>query len=226
MKNDVWSSLDGTNWTKILGSTTTGSATQFPPREDFTALVYNNLMWVIGGFDVGQSYNDVWNSADGITWNLVLANGTAGANHFSKRWGMSSAVYNNQMWLMTGAYSTIANSNPTTVYSDVWNSSTGASWTRISLSNIFYSMYYGQGVVFNNQIWLTGGYLAGWGARSITDSTTDGINWTPSSGPFDYRFYHLGLSYNNKLWIIAGCNNVCQSASCAITYLNDVWYTQ
>lgn len=226
LKNDVWNSTNGSGWTQVLAASVTATATQFSPREDFGALVYNNAMWVIGGFSQGASNNDVWNSTDGVTWNQVLANGLPSATQFSRRWGIATAVYNNAMWVMTGAFSVSANTNPTTVYSDVWTSTNGSSWTRLSLANVFDSIYYSQGSVFNNQIWLTGAYLAGWGARNIADYTTDGINWTPTTGSFPFRFYHLSLTYNNALWVIAGCDNVCESTSCAVTYLNDVWYTK
>ncbi|HJT24078.1 MAG TPA: hypothetical protein VJ873_05845, partial [bacterium] len=226
LKNDVWNSTNGSDWTQVLGASVTGTATQFSPREDFGALVYNNVMWVIGGYGPNFSNNDVWNSTDGVTWNQVLADGNPGATQFSRRWGIATAVYNNAMWVITGAFSIASNTNPTTVYSDVWTSTTGSSWSRVSLTNPFHSIYYSQGAVFNNQIWLTGAYLAGWGAQNIADHTPDGINWTLTSGPYAYRFYHLSLTYNNALWVIAGCDNICQSTSCAVTYLNDVWYTQ
>ncbi len=226
LMNDVWNSTDGRTWNQVLASSTTVSLTQFSPREDFGAMVYNNAMWVIGGYSQGSSNNDVWNSTNGVTWNRVLASGAPSVTQFSQRWGIATAVYNNAMWVMTGAYSIASNTDPTTVYSDVWTSTTGSTWTRVSLANVFDSIYYSQGAVFNNQVWLTGAYLAGWGARNIADYTTDGINWTATSGSFPYRFYHLSLSYNNALWVIAGCDDVCQTPNCAVTYLNDVWYTQ
>lgn len=226
LMNDVWSSSNGNAWTQVLAPSTSGTATQFSPREDFGALVYNGSMWVIGGFSQGASHNDVWNSTDGVTWNRVLADGAGGANQFSKRWGIATTVYNNAMWVMTGAYSITSNTDPTTVYSDVWTSTTGSAWTRLSLANIFDSIYYSQGAVFNNQVWLTGGFLANWGSRNLADSTVNGVNWTGTLASFPFRFDHLSLSYNNALWVIAGCNDVCQSTNCAVTYLNDVWYTQ
>jgi len=225
-KNDVWTSTDGANWTQVLAPTVSGTATQFSPREDFASLVYNNQMWVIGGYSNGNR-NDIWNSTDGVTWNQVLPNGPASATHFSGRWGLSATVYNNAMWVLVGAQSTSPNVDPVTVYSDVWTSTTGTTWNRVSQANIFDSIYFSQASAFNGEIWLTGGFLAGWGARNIVDTTVDGINWTGAFGPFLYRFDHLSLTYNNALWVIAGCDNVCQSASgCAVTYLNDVWYTR
>jgi len=226
LMNDVWNSSNGSAWSQVLAPSANGTPTQFPPREDFGALVYNNAMWVIGGFSQGANHNDVWNSTDGVTWNQVLADGAGGVNQFSKRWGIATTVYNNAMWVMTGAYDLASNSNPATVYSDVWTSTTGAAWNRVSLINIFDSMYFGQAAVFNNQIWFTGGCLANYGSQNLADYTTDGIHWTGTLGSFPFRFYHLSLSYNNALWVIAGCNNICQTTNCAVTYLNDVWYTQ
>jgi hypothetical protein len=141
-------------------------------------------MWVIAGYSFTGSNNDVWTSVDGVTWNKVLGDGPASATHFCERWGISTAVYNNAMWVMTGAYALTSNADPATVYSDVWTSASGSSWTEVSATNIFDDIY------------------------------------------FPFRFGHLSLSFNNSLWVIGGCDNICQTSDCAITYLNDVWYTQ
>src|SRR5258708_12752657 len=95
-KNDVWNSSDGVSWTQVLSATPTGNVNQFSPREDFGALVFNNSMWVIGGWD-GGSKNDVWNSIDGITWNRVSNGG------FPARWGFATVVFNNLIWIFDGA---------------------------------------------------------------------------------------------------------------------------
>ena len=39
----------------------------WPGRSLHSSLVYNNKMWVIGGYD-GNDKNDVWDSTNGINW--------------------------------------------------------------------------------------------------------------------------------------------------------------
>jgi len=57
-----------------------------------SSVIYNNLMWVMGGYAGGYK-NDVWYSSDGITWTQATA-----AAAFSTRILHSSVVYNNLMW--------------------------------------------------------------------------------------------------------------------------------
>ena len=227
LMNDVWSSSDGVSWTQVLAPNISGTATQFTPREDFCALVYNGSMWVIAGFSTGQSNNDVWTSNNGSTWTEVLADGSSNANHFGVRWGLSGVVYNNLMWIFNGASSTSANSDPTFAYADVWNSSTGNSWNLIS-NNQLSRVYYGQAITDNNQLFLTDGYLWNyWGPQDAVHISSDGINWNSYLASWPIRFGELSLSYNNSAWIIGGCDNVCTSMPCptTVTYYNDVWRT-
>ena len=62
------STVAGRDWTYA----TLGAA--FSNRYGHASVVYNNLMWVIGGFDGVYYVNDVWSSADGKTWTQMLAN--------------------------------------------------------------------------------------------------------------------------------------------------------
>ncbi len=222
LKNDVWSSLDGVNWTQVLASTGKGTATQFSPREDFGAVVFNNAMWVIGGW-AGVSKNDVWSSTDGINWTEVNANAA-----FAARWGMSTLVYNNTLWLISGTSGSSTNFPTTAGYGDVWSSPDGNVWTKVNNLAPFGLSYYHQVVSNGGLMWLSAGFLwPTWGPQSTVWTTGDGVTWSNVSSPFPARFYHLSLSYNNQVWVIAGCNNLCNSTSgCAITYLNDVWYTR
>ena len=224
LKNDVWNSPDGSNWTQVL-PTSAGTATQFTPREDFGAVVFNNAMWVIGGW-AGGNKNDVWSSTDGITWTQVLANGASSPTHFAARWGMSTLVYNNTLWLISGASGTSVNSTPTAAYGDAWSSVNGSVWTEVANLNPYELSYYHQVVADGGLMYLTGGFIwPAWGAQNSIMTTANGINWSSVSSPFPQRFYHLSLSYNNQVWVIAGCDDYCDTTpTCAITYLNDVWY--
>jgi len=228
LKNDVWNSTDGTTWTNVLPYAATPGPNQFVGREDFGAVVYNNLMWVIGGW-TGSNKNDVWSSPDGVTWTQVLANGAAGAGHFAGRWGFACLVYNNAIWLLNGASSASSGSDPTAAYGDVWSSNNGSAWVQVSNAKL-HPLYYEQAVVSsNNLIFLTLGYLwNGWGAQGFQVTSPDGINWSQDTVGYVQRFGHLSLEYNNSVWVIGGCNNVCLTTPCpvTVTYYNDVWYTK
>jgi hypothetical protein len=98
-KNDVWSSSDGITWTQVTASAA------FAGRYLHTSVVYDNKMWVIGGQDnrsgQAQYFNDAWYSSDGITWTQYTS--SAG---FPIRYGHTSVVYNNEMWVIGGQGST------------------------------------------------------------------------------------------------------------------------
>jgi hypothetical protein len=54
-------------------------------------------MWVLGGFVAG----DVWSSSDGAQWTQTTALAPWIAA-YSARWGHTSAVFNNKIWVMGG----------------------------------------------------------------------------------------------------------------------------
>jgi hypothetical protein len=57
-KNDVWSSDDGKNWTKVRGN---GDANGFTVRTKSTAVLFKNKVWLIAGRHSSPLYlNDVW----------------------------------------------------------------------------------------------------------------------------------------------------------------------
>ncbi|HZP80970.1 MAG TPA: hypothetical protein VFB21_04975, partial [Chthonomonadaceae bacterium] len=74
--NEVWSSSDGATW--ALEKPNTFLDRTFDPQRDWEGrhtagyVVFKDRMWIVGG-DVNQGHyhDDVWNSADGKTWDLV-----------------------------------------------------------------------------------------------------------------------------------------------------------
>ncbi len=225
LMNDVWSSVDGKIWTQILAPTTLGSATQFSPREDFGAVVFNNAMWVIGGFSNGQN-NDDWTSTTGTTWTRVLANGAGGVNQFQARWGFSSVVYNNAIWVMGGAE---GNSSGAVSFGfgDLWTSPNGTVWTLVNVNSPYGPSHYHQTVVnAANLLAVTGGFMdPGYGSEYEYDTTSNGTVWNNALAPYPPRFGHLSLEFNNNVWVIGGCDDYCDTVPChPVSYLNDVWY--
>lgn len=226
LMNDVWTSTDGKAWTRVLASSKSGTASQFSPREDFGAVVFNNAMWVMGGF-TGYANNDVWSSTDGVNWSEVLADNKSTANQYQPCWGFSAVVYKNLIWIFGGA-SGDSSGSVTAAFGDVWNSPDGTNWTRVSYITPFGPSHYQQTVVNSGGLLtVSGGFLSiGWGSQCEYDTSTDGLNWKTTSGAFPYRFGHLSLEFNNNVWIIGGCDDYCDNPNCSIIYLNDVWYTQ
>lgn len=71
--SDVWSSADGVNW-----RLETSSAVP-TPRARMALAVFNNRLYMFGGEstrpeDEGRGINEMWSSADGVTWRRLYRN--------------------------------------------------------------------------------------------------------------------------------------------------------
>jgi dihydrofolate reductase len=103
--NDVWNSTDGKTWTPVKANNSEG----FSARIGHTSVVFDNKMWVIGGFD-GTLKDDVWSSTNGVTWNEETDN-----PGFTGRYNHTSVMFKNKIWFMAGS-----DSLSNTSKNDVW----------------------------------------------------------------------------------------------------------
>ncbi len=140
LKNDVWYSSDGKNWTCATQSA------QWSARMGHTAVVFNNRMWVFGGMAASRSVkNDVWYSPDGEDWTQATA--SAG---WSAREDHTSVVFEDKMWVMGGGtFSSYLN--------DIWYSTDGANWTKATSSVQWPARGSYAAAVLNNRMWVIGG---------------------------------------------------------------------
>jgi hypothetical protein len=85
--NDVWTSLDGTNWTQVT------SNAAWPVRTGGGFAVLDNRLWVVAGI----FRRDVWSSSDGQHWQLALDSlpGPPRAADYS-------VVFRNALWIYPG----------------------------------------------------------------------------------------------------------------------------
>lgn len=93
--NDVWYSEDGTTWTPTI------LAAPWSIRCDHTLAVYDNKIWVIGGWNPtwtsGEEKNDVWYSLNGADWVQMMSSA-----EWSARFDHTTVVFNNNIWLLGG----------------------------------------------------------------------------------------------------------------------------
>ena len=108
--NDVWCSEDGRNWTR-------GAETApWQPRFWFSAVVYRDRMWVLGGSTHrNQLIVDVWHSKDGKNW-LPLKSKVA----WSPRHEHSALVFQEKIW--------VAGGHAKPLNSEVWSLSIPEDW--------------------------------------------------------------------------------------------------
>ena len=217
--SEIWRSANGVDWSRV---TTTG--TIFSPRDGHCAVVFQNKIWVIGGWDgdVGGGgtetrLNDVWSSSDGVAW---TKHDPAGGVIFSPRVGHEVIVFANKLWVIAGNLTNTANSP------DVWSSPDGLTWTQVSANVPILARNGHRGVEFNGEMWVTGGTFDNNNGTGTSDALTssDGITWTQHFGStlFASRMRHGTAVLNGRLYVIGGLDNEVYGVG---AILGDVWST-
>lgn len=144
LKNDVWSSVDGKDW-KLETPHAAWS-----PRAYHQSVVLNGKIYVLGGGNYVPSYhskNDVWSSADGVSWTCE----TASAPWAPRLW-FSAAVYRGRIWVLGGWSKEKDN------HGDVWHSTDGKNWQRLETKTCWKSRHEHSALVFQDKLWILGGH--------------------------------------------------------------------
>jgi hypothetical protein len=144
LRNDVWSSSDGTNWE--LATPDAG----WSPRAFHQAVVLDGKLWIVGGGSYKPNFqvrNDVWCSEDGVRWTRVLDR----APWMPRIW-FSAVVYRNRMWVLGG--STLDNE----LVTDVWHSMDGEHWSKLVSTDVWSPRHEHSAFVLNDRIWVAGGH--------------------------------------------------------------------
>jgi hypothetical protein len=91
--NDVWCSGDGRHWELVTREA------PWHPRIWFSAAVYRDRIWVLGGWSnqPAQNWGDVWYSQDGKTWKRLSSKVIWKARHEH-----SAYVFRDQIWVAGG----------------------------------------------------------------------------------------------------------------------------
>ena len=110
-KNDVWCSSDGAEWTQVT------DAAPWHPRLWFSAAVYRNRMWVLGGWsnDPARNWGDVWTSDDGKSWKQLKSDVI-----WKERHEHSTYVLGEKLFVAGGHATPLAN--------DVWSLELPKDW--------------------------------------------------------------------------------------------------
>jgi hypothetical protein len=147
LKNDVWSSADGKEWTLVTAHA------GWSPRAYHAAILHDDRIWVCGGGNYLPEYhalNDVWCSEDGVHWNEVTH-----AAPWSPRLWFSAVVYRDRIWVLGGW-----SNNPSTNWGDVWYSQDGRHWQEQKSAVIWKPRHEHSAYVFQDRIWVAGGHAA------------------------------------------------------------------
>ena len=223
LKNDVWRSEDGVTWEEVLPNNPnpTPADPRFSGRSEHQVAVYDDKLWVIGGWEGGNvRKNDVWWSKDGATWTEVAPTG----RRFSERSEHQVAVHNNRLWVIggSGGIAFVGNDIFVVTNKDVWWSEDGATWEEVEQepnSDKFSPRRDHQVVAHNNWLWVIGGRV-GSSVKNDVWRSEDGADWTKvtNSADFSPRGAHRVVAHNNRLWMIGGWDGAARK--------NDVWRSE
>lgn len=205
---DIWFTEDGIHWVKAAEDTPLGR------RNGHSSVVFDNKMWVIGGAEMSDYNespvrNDAWYSTDGVQW--TQATDDAG---FEPRAGHKSVVFDNKIWVIGGrlwdeGVGYIDNIN------DVWYSENGIDWT-MATDNTGFDVSGFDCVVFDNKMWVIGGFIGDDKVSRQVWYSSDGVNWQQANSFFG-RHWHANAVFRNKIWGVGGGGG-------ATTNNNDSWY--
>lgn len=155
--------------------------------------------------------NDIWNSADGITWNQV------GQAEWTPRGAHTVVAFKGKLWLLGGADHVKEDRGTDRFLNDVWTSDDGLKWTQASAAAGWAPRDYPRVVVYHDELYLLGGQ----GHADIW-SSADGASWTAVSPEADWkrRFDYGAHVFDGKLWVFGG-----RTGDPKTTALNDIWFS-
>lgn len=194
----------------------------FAPRDGAGALVLQNKMWLIGGWNPSDKKhfprtcnNEVWNSTNGLAWSLVKSNSFLNDTFdptldWEGRHTAGYAVFKNMIWILGG--------DPIQGHyqSDIWNSVDAITWHNVSSkAPVPWSpRVLHHTVVFRDKIWIMGGQTLPPFApaeekfyRDIWNSG-DGVHWQevrPREPYWSARGLIGGSAvFKDRIWILGG----------------------
>lgn len=119
------------SWTEV------NSKAEWSKRYDHKVVVFDNQMWLLGGYTPGNVrgdsyFEDVWSSSDGSSWTEVVSvapwNGRRGHEVVTFNDGNGEAIY------LIGGFSSEEETGKRKYNNDVWKSTNGKDWVEIKPS--------------------------------------------------------------------------------------------
>ncbi|MFM7636693.1 MAG: T9SS type A sorting domain-containing protein, partial [Crocinitomicaceae bacterium] len=198
---DAWKSTDGINWTLIQDTLSPSYAKKH--NTNYAALP--NKMIMMGGSSCGMAmpvaFNEVWESADGATWNQLP----------DAPWSGRSMQINycvddtGAIWILGGA-----GEHDRRSYNDVWKTTDGINWIEVNEAAPWMGRYWHLTSWFDQKIWVVSGVATGTEVNDVWYSE-DGISWhelksTTGNWPAGTRHAASTTVFDNALWYMCGIN--------------------
>jgi len=213
---DVWSSSDGRNW-ELVTDTAGWKSSDIP-----MTLVFRDRMWFMGGWYNGRlpghaASSEVWWSTDGVEWERAEDAG------WSPRMGAGAVVFKNRMWILGGTEDYLFAEDGTRLKNDVWCSSDGRAWEKVTGNAGWSPRALHQAVVFGDRIWVLGGGNYKPTLQVLNDAwySEDGVNWTRAleQAPWKPRIWFSAAVYRDRMWVLGGSTH-------GNKLIVDIWYSK
>lgn len=206
--------------TRILRTTdletweTVAERSNIPQRIFYGTAVFNNKIWLAGGFDGSRYHNDVWSSSDGVIWSRVVD-----AAEWSPR-TTTLVVFKEKLWLLGGGVIDGDRPNDPNSHKELWSSADGKRWTSVKTD--LDRKWRGTPVVFDNKLWLVGANRGGT-FESAVWVTEDGTSWKELSAPWSPRGAVAAWVVGDRLFMTGGKSSHTENGEIKFVYSNDVW---
>jgi hypothetical protein len=195
-KSNIYKTEDLKKWSVLT------TKSNIPKRFFYHPFVFNNKIWIIGGSDGQQDFDDVWSSADGITWKKE-----ADKLPFGKRNNQQFEVLNGKIYMLSN---------------DVWSSTDGIHWQREVAEIVKGVTLFGyESVIFDNKIFLLGCTRNNQFTSKVLWSE-NGKNWHEMDAPWSPRGGIAATVFKNKLYMTGGKYGGTPNHT-EFIYSNDVW---
>jgi hypothetical protein len=158
-------------------------------------------MWVMGGLNGDQLFNDIWSSTDGVHWELETEHAP-----WSRRQLFSMVtVFDDKIWLIGGGITVY---HPFRAYNDVWNSSDGKHWTKVTDHAPWPARIWSSSIVYRDRLWVLSGFRSEpvWSNLDDLWYSADGAQWHKLDTETVWSPRHEVSAYvfQDKLWVVAG----------------------
>jgi Big-like domain-containing protein len=189
--DEVWSSATGAHWTK------NSLSAAIPGKSAVASVNFKSRLWVLG------DDTQLWSSADGLSW-TEEAHSTPAPAVFTSPFLFARG---DQLLLVGGAEFNATGPN---YFRQVWQSSDGKNWTKLTDSVPFDALNLNQVVDLNGKLLaFVPNSTNGGGTLPEVWSSTDGAGWSLLSAhpPFAPRYSYKVVVHNNLVWVIGGLSS-------------------
>jgi len=159
---------------------------------DHSAVVYNGKMYIFGGHDGNDTYNDLWEyDFESDSWVLKTEGATARDTH-------SAVIYNGKMYIFGGWDENVDRVN------DLWEYNfTNNSWSQKTSGASARNQH--SAVEYDGKMYIFGGTgVTGYSLNDLWEYNISSDTWTQKSDAPVARENHSALVHNDKMYVTAG----------------------